>query len=634
MPTTPETLSFQAEVPELLDLMIHSLYSHREIFLRELISNASDALDRLRFEALSNEDLAGDAERLAIRLEVEPVGRILRVIDNGIGMSREELVENLSTIARSGTRRFLDAAREDEEGGAPALIGQFGVGFYSAFMVASEIVVETRRAGADAGWRWRSKGDGEFTLEEAEGLTHGTRIELRLRPKGEDEDDFQDFTDTGLLRGLVRRYSDFVEWPIEMAAALIEHGDDLPKESAWDGVEVVVLNSRKPLWARPKDEISDEDYAQFYKHVAHAWTDPLDTIHLKAEGTTEYTALLFLPAERTPDLFDPQRVGKSRVSLYVRRVFVMADCEDLLPTWLRFVRGIVDSQDLPLNVSREILQQNRVLGQIRKRLVKKVLDSLGTMLADRRDDYVTFWRAFGPVLKEGLVMDEENREAIAEVCLFETSHSEEPATLAEYVGRMKADQTEIFCLPAADREAAERSPHMESLRERGLEVLYLVDAVDEWVLERMTEHDGKPLRAIDKGAAVDAAAQEEVEAKEREMRSLLETLEGKLEGKVESVRFSTRLVDSAAVLVDSENSLGPQMEHLLRQSGQEPPPRKRVLELNPGHPVLERLRGLHEADPGSDRLADFTDLLYGQALLSEGSRRCRTRCASASWCPT
>ncbi len=622
MTTPPETVSFQAEVTELLDLMIHSLYSHREIFLRELISNASDALDRLRVEALKDDALLGVDRRLCIRLEVEPAKRLLKILDNGIGMSREELVENLGTIARSGTRRYLEALREKDGAGAsalPSLIGQFGVGFYSSFMVAGEITVETWRAGASTGTRWVSAGKGEYTLEEIEGGARGTSITLKLEPREDDDSDWQDFTDANLVRTLVQRYSDFVEHPVEMAAAHFADLADEQKTTSEEGIEVVLLNSMKPLWARPRDEVSQDEHRDFYRHLTHGWDEPLETIHLKVEGTAEWTALLYLPSERAPDLFDSQR-EKSRVSLYVKRVLIMHDCEELLPPWLRFVRGLVDSQDLPLNVSREILQKGRAVQRIRERLVKKTLDSLETMLAERREDYLRLWRAFGSILKEGIVMDHEQSERIASICLFESSASEEPTTLDEYIERM-GEREEIWCLEARDRVGAEGSPHFEAVRARQEEALFFLDPVDEWVLERLREYKSKKLVSLEKGevSSSNESEKEQREQREREHRDLLERLESELSEHVSTVRLSQRLVDSAAVLVDEEGTPGPHMERMMKQAGHDLPARKRVLELNPEHPVLERLKSLHDEDASSARVKEFADLLFGQALLAEGS---------------
>jgi len=622
--TITEAKPFQAEVTELLGLMIHSLYSHKEIFLRELISNASDALDKLRFEAVTRTELLPAGEQLRIRLSVDADARWLEIADNGIGMSRDEVVENLGVIARSGTRKFLDALRE-RGASTPELIGQFGVGFYSSFMVAERVTVDTQRAGEDYGTRWSSKGDGEYQLERLPRGERGTRIRLDLRATENAEDDAddrhaQDFCDPRLLADLVRKYSDFVEWPIEMEARHFEGDGTLKRSTGPDGVEVVTLNSRKPLWMRPKDEIQPDEYAQFYKHLTHTWTDPLETIHFKVEGASEYTALLFLPGERPFDLFDPQR-DKSRVSLYVRRVFVMADCEQLLPPWLRFVRGVVDSSDLPLNVSREILQQNRAMAQIHKRLVKKTLDALSSMLTNRRDDYLRFWKAFGPVLKEGVVMDRDNSEAVAALMLLPSTKEDSLTTLDEYIARMPAGQEKVYVLACDDVEAGKRSPHVEALRARGGEALLFVDPIDEWVLDRLREYKGKTIVPLDRGEVEDEseAAKFDREQKEREFRAVLERLETELGEHVQRVRLSTRLVDSPAVLVDDPHAVGPQMERLMRQSGQEPPPRKRILELNATHPIVERLRSLLESSGGGEQVKEWSELLFGQALLAEGS---------------
>ena len=624
MSTTQEKHVFQAEVSELLDLMIHSLYSNREIFLRELVSNASDALDKLRVEALSNDELLGVDKRLCIRIQIEPQKRLLRIIDNGIGMSRDELLENLGTIARSGTRRYLESLRsagEDGESGEPVpeLIGQFGVGFYSAFMVADRVTVDTWRAGEETGTRWISEGKGDFLLEDIEGGARGTSIELELKPRDEDDSNWQDFTDARVLAGLIARYSDFVEYPIEMAAAHLPDAPEDRKSTSEEGIEVVRLNSMKPLWARPRSEITEDEYAEFYKHLTHQWDSPLETVHLNVEGATSWTALLYVPSERPLDLFEPQK-DKSRLSLYVKRIFIMNDCEELLPPWLRFVRGLVDAQDLPLNVSREILQENRAVAKIRERLTKKLLDTFETLLADRREDYASFWAGFGQILKEGIVIEPDKAERVAGLCLFETSGGEERTTLDEYIERM-GDREEIWVLEAGDREAALSSPHLEAFAAREQEVLFLTDPVDEWVVQRLPEYKGKRLVQIDQGE-VDLggeAAKEALEEKEREHRDLLEALETVLSERVSSVRFSSRLTDSAAVLVDEAGAPGKHMERMMRQAGRDVPVRKRVLELNPDHAVVAKLGELHAADKGSDRLGEFAELLLGQAFLAEGA---------------
>ncbi len=611
--------AFQAEVKELLGLMIHSLYSHKEIFLRELVSNSGDALDKLRFEALTKPEMTADGAALTIRLDLDREARRLRVIDTGIGMSRAEVVENLGTIARSGTRKFLEALRAKGES-TPELIGQFGVGFYASFMVASEIEVTTRRADATQGVRWTSKGDGEFEIEDLDGLPRGTAITLTLRASAGDEDDAQDFCDPDTLRGLVRKYSDFVEWPIEMSAAFFEGDGSLARSTGADGVEVVKLNSQRPLWARSKDEITPEEYAAFYRHLTHDFSAPLESVHFKAEGTSEYTALLFIPSERPFDMFEPSR-DRSRIALYVRKVFVMADCADLLPTWLRFVRGLVDSQDLPLNVSREVLQHNRSIAQIRKRLVRKTLDALGVMLAQRRADYERFWSAFGAVLKEGIVVERDEAQAVATLALFASSKQEGTSTLDEYLARMPAGQDVIYVLSGSEVESARRSPHLEALTARGGEALLCVDPIDEWVLEQLREFKGKKLVALERGD-VDLSGEADKfdrENKEREFRAVLARLEGELSGQVKSVRFSHRLKDSPAVLVDAPDALGRHMERMLQHSGKPAPKRERILELNADHPLTQRLKHLHDADAASPRIKDWGELLLGQALLREGS---------------
>ena len=611
MPAT-ETHAFQAETRQLLDLVVHSLYTHEEIFLRELISNASDALDKLRFEVLT-ESRAGEGEsdlgELAIRLEVDPEARLLRVIDPGIGMSREEVIENLGTIARSGTKNFLEVlkAAEKTPSALPELIGQFGVGFYASFMVADEVELETKRAGEAKGVRWRSRGDGEYTLEDVDRDVCGTTVTLHLKPlESGDGETSTDYTSTALLRGIVKRYSDFIEYPIEME---VGEGEDR---------KVEVLNSKKPLWTRPKSEITDEEYAEFYKHHTHDWHEPLETIHFKAEGTTEYTALLYLPKERPLDLFDPSQ-AKSRIHLYVKRVFIMADCEELAAPWLRFVRGVVDSADLPLNVSRETLQHDRRTRQIQSRVTRKVLDALKKLLADRREDYAAFWGAFGPVLKEGIYYDEENKEEVAGLGLFASTAGDGLTTLAEYVERMPVAQKELYVLLAPDLETARRSPHLEAASARGREVIFLTDPVDEFVLQRLTEFQERPLKRIDRGEVdfEDEDEKEEREAKEKELEPVLEAVRKELAENVSDVRFSSRLTDSPACLVGEEHDLSPQMRRILEETGQAVPETKRALELNASHPLTARLSELVDADYG--RFGEACELVLGLALVAEGA---------------
>jgi molecular chaperone HtpG len=604
-----ENFTFQAETRELLDLVIHSLYTHKEIFLRELISNASDALDRLRFEALQQSEPAADTSGLRIRLEVDPEKRILEIDDNGIGMSRQEIVDNLGTIASSGTRGFLEAlkAKQDAAAALPELIGQFGVGFYSAFMIADRVEVETKRAGEEKGVRWTSDGKGEYALEDIDKAECGTTVVLHLKDASGEEGAL-DFTQDHVLRGVVKRYSDFIEYPIELETG---EGED---------AKVETLNSMKPLWTRPRSDVEDSEYVEFYKHLTHDWHDPLETIHFRVEGTAEYSALLYLPEQRPLDLFDPNQ-AKSRVHLYVKRVFIMEDCEGLMPVWLRFVRGVVDSSDLPLNVSRETLQHNRQLGQIKKRLTRKVLDTLAGILKDRRADYGGFWNAFGPVLKEGLYYDDENREELAKLALFASTAGDETTTLPEYLERMPVKQEEIYVLLAPDLASARRSPHLERFAEKGFEVLFLTDPVDEFVLQRFTEFGERKLRRIDRGELdlEEEEEKEEREAKEKELAPLLEAVRKELAEGVEEVRFSNRLTDSPACLVASEGELTPQMRRMLREQGQDVPEPKRVLELNACHPVVSRLEELSGDDADHARFAETCELLLGTALVTEGA---------------
>jgi molecular chaperone HtpG len=611
MPTV-ETHAFQAETKELLDLVVHSLYTHEEIFLRELLSNASDALDKLRVEGLRDRSLAVDLEGLSIRIVTDPEARTLSVVDNGIGMSRAEVLENIGTIARSGTKAFSRALKEVKAAAGalpdfPDFIGQFGVGFYSSFMVADEVVLETRRAGEAKGVRWRSRGDGEYTLEDLEGAELGTRVTLHLKAKDPEDAAARDYTEGRVLRDLVRRYSDFLAYPITLEEGGKKSGE--------------VLNSRKPLWTRSREEVKREEYVEFYRHLTHDWREPLETIHFKAEGASEYAALLYLPKERPFDLFDPAQ-PRSRVSLYVRRVFIMADCEELAPSWLRFVRGVVDSADLPLNVSRETLQANRQTAQIQKRLVRKVLETLGELLAERRAEYVEFWKHFGPVLKEGLWSDDAHREELARVALFASSAGEDLTNFSEYVARMPVAQTEIYALLAPDLEAARRSPHLEALRARDFEVLLFGDPVDEFVLQRLSEFEGRKIRRVERGDVDlgESGAPEERERldKETAFAALLEAVRKSLAGKVEDVRFSKRLTESPACLVAGEHDLSPQMRRMMRDLGQSPPPERRALELNARHPLVEQLHALSTRPEDVARFDETCEVLLGLAQVSAG----------------
>jgi len=606
MPT--ETIEFQAEARQLLQLMIHSIYSTKDVFLRELISNSSDALDKLRLAAYQDKDLQVDTSDLHISLETDPAERTLTVRDNGIGMSRDEVVELIGTIAKSGTGEMLAKLRQARESGDSSeqttteLIGQFGVGFYSSFMVADRVVMLTCRAGAPTGVRWESNGEGTYTISEVPDAPQGTSVTLHLKP--EDADDaMHDYTDPAIARATVKRYSDFITWPIRMAPA---DGEGEPE----------IVNSRKALWARAQSDVSDEEYAEFYRHVSHDWQEPLETIRLSAEGTFEYQALLFLPTHAPMDLF--MREAKRGVQLYVKRVFIMDDCEALVPEYLRFVKGVVDANDLSLNISREILQQDRQIQLIRKRLVKKVLSTVKSMLTNEPEKYATFWAELGRALKEGLLSDHDNRQAILEVCSFPSTHDpEKPTTLADYLSRMPAEQDAIYYATGESRSALENSPHMEAFRAKGYEVLLLTDQIDEVWIDAVPSFEDKELTSIARGE-VDLGG-DEVDADTKEgFDALTSWMATTLSEDVKEVRLSHRLVDSAAVLVGEPGDLTPTLEKMYRAMGQPLPKVKRTLELNPKHPLVTGLKAAHEARADDPALADTTHLLYGMALLAEG----------------
>jgi molecular chaperone HtpG len=596
-----ERREFQTEVRELLDLMIHSLYSHKDIFLRELISNASDALDKLRFEMLSRLELTplGDLE---IRLEVDGDARTLSVHDNGIGMSREEVVTNLGTIARSGTREFLKAVREQKDQVAPELIGQFGVGFYSSFMVADRLTVVTRRAGEETATRWESTGDG-YTLGDADRPGAGTTVTLHLKPKDE-EDGLGDYTDERVLKDIVKRYSDFVSYPIRL--------------------KTDTLNSMKAIWARGKDEVTDEEYREFYKHISHDWNDPLEHITVHVEGSFEARALLYIPSKAPFDL--NMRDGAHRgVQLYVKRVFIMDDWRELLPAYLRFVRGVVASDDLSLNVSREILQKDRQVQAIKRHLVRRLLAALREMKEQRPETYRTFWTEFGAVVKEALVSMEEGHDKVLELVLAPSTESADPVGLKDYAGRMREGQDAIYYLTALSRDAAARSPHLEAFRARGWEVLFFLDPIDELWLRLPRDFEGKTLVSAAASGLVLGTEEERTRAEEvrkeseESLKDVLMVLRAKLQDEVKDVRLSSRLTESPAVLVGEAGDLSPQMQELLRRAGQDVPKFKRVLELNPTHPIVTKLRQIHALDAKDSRLALYAELLHGQALLAEGT---------------
>ena len=619
-----EQLEFQAEARQLLDLMVHSVYSNKDSFLRELISNASDALDKLRLEAFRNKDLDVDTSDLHIEIEVDKGARTLTVRDNGIGMTRAEVVDLIGTLAKSGTAELRQQLREAKNAAASEeLIGQFGIGFYSSFMVADKIELLTRKAGESEATRWESSGEGTYTIESVDNAPQGTSVTLHLKPEDK-EDELHDYTAEWMIRSLVKKYSDFIAWPIWME---VERRTPAPQGEGEEGGEEVVtietetLNSMKALWARPKDEVSDEEYKEFYKHIAHAWDDPLEVIAMKAEGTFEYQALLFIPSHAPFDLFN--RDANVGVQLYVKRVFIMGDCDQLMPAYLRFIKGVVDAQDLSLNVSREILQQDRQITAIRRRLTKKVLSTIKDLQSERPEDYRTFWTQFGRVLKEGLMSDFDNQEALLRISSFASTHSEEePTPLAEYVERMKEGQEQIFYATGETRQQILKSPHLEAFKAKGYEVLLLTDPVDEVWVGAVTEFDGKPLQSVAKGE-VDLDSKEdkseaEREEQEKDFADLLAWLKETLSDHVTEVRLSTRLTESPACLITPTFGMTPALARMYRASGQVVPVGKRILELNPSHPLVTGLREAHKERVDDPSVAETAELLYGTALLAEG----------------
>jgi molecular chaperone HtpG len=607
--TRRETLGFQAEVRQLLDLMIHSLYSNREIFLRELISNASDACDKLRFEGLHNPALFEDDPELVIRVDYDAAQRTLTIADNGIGMSRDEVIANLGTIAKSGTREFFARLSGDQQKDAH-LIGQFGVGFYSSFIVADRVTVVTRRAGEnpDQGVRWESAGAGEFDIEMTAKPGRGTEVTLHLR-EGQD-----DLLSGSKLRSIIRRYSDHIVQPIRMRKE--EWKDGKPERQS--GEETV--NQASALWARPRSEIGDEQYKEFYKHVGHDFEDPLAWTHARVEGRSEYTQLLYIPSRAPFDLWD--RNARHGVKLYVRRVFIMDDAEQLLPPYLRFVRGIVDSADLPLNVSREILQESRDIEAIRGGCTKKILDLLAHIAGEDQPKYAKFWGEFGPVLKEGIGEDPAHRERIAGLLRFASTHADtadESVSLGDYFGRMKSGQQGIYYVTAETFNAARNSPHLEVFRSKGIEVLLLSDRVDEWVVGHLTEFEGKPLVSVakgglDLGALEDAAEKDEDRHEADEFKPFVDRLKASLGERVKDVRVTRRLTESPACLVADEHDMSANLARMLRTAGQPGPAWRPILELNPRHPVVARMRDEERS------FDDWASVLFDQALLAEGGQ--------------
>lgn len=608
-----ETLGFQAEVKQLMQLMIHSLYSNKEIFLRELISNASDASDKLRFEALSDDALWENDPELKIRVSFDKAARTVTIADNGIGMNRQEVIEHIGTIAKSGTRQFFESLTGDQARDAH-LIGQFGVGFYSAFIVADKVTLITRRAGltAEHGVKWESAGEGDYTLETVDKPGRGTEVILHLR-EGEDE-----LLSAWQLKSIIRKYSDHITLPIMMNK---EEWDEEKKEQV-SRDELEAVNQASALWARPKNEITQEQYDEFYKHVAHDFEAPLAHVHAKVEGKQEYTQLLYIPARAPFDLWD--REQRHGIKLYVRRVFIMDDAKQLMPYYMRFVRGVIDSNNLPLNVSREILQESKDIEAIRGGSVKKVLGMLDDLAENQAEKYATFWKEFGRVIKEGVGEDFANKERIAKLIRFASTHADtedQTVSLADYIGRMKEGQDKIYYVTADTFAAAKNSPHLEFFRAKGVEVLLLSDRVDEWMISHLTEFEGKKLQSVAKGDLdLDKLAGEE-EKKEQEQeadafKGLAEKIRETLADKVKEVRVTHRLTSSPACLVAGEHDMSGNLERLLKAAGQNVPMTKPILEINPKHALVQRLKDQTD----SEKFGDWSHILFDQALLAEGGQ--------------
>lgn len=617
-----ETRQFKTEVQQLLNLIINSLYSNQEIFFRELISNASDAIDKLRFRSQTEPELLDDDSEFRIKISADPAQRSLTISDNGIGMSYDEVLENIGTIAKSGTTAFLEALEKSKKENmlTPELIGQFGVGFYSSFIAAERVTLVTREAGTNTAVKWTSTGDGSFEIEETQKATRGTDVMLSLKPK---EDEGEDFTDEWVIRRIIKQHSDFVSYPIVMD---VEKDEPIPeKEQVLDKagkpigdttrkvVREETLNSMKAIWLKPKNDVTDEEYNEFYKHLSHDWNDPLDRLHLKMEGTTEYSVLLYIPSKAPFDLFSPER--KHGLQLYCKRVFIMDDCKELIPDYLGFVKGVVDAPDLNLNVSREILQQDRLVRNIRKNLVKKLFDMLSGM---EKEKFETFYAEFGPVLKSGIHTDVENKDKIAELIRYKTTKSDSAfISLKEYVSNMQPDQKDIYYITGENLSSIMNSPHLEALKEKEYEVLLLTDPVDEWVVMSLTEYDGKPLKSGEKG---DLEIDEDSKVDRGDWAALFEHIQIRLDKTIKEVKPSTRLKDSVACLSGDTYDMSAYMEKILKSTGQTMPETKRVLELNTAHPVLTKLKELFDKDKKSDAVNDYADLLLDVAIIGEGGK--------------
>ena len=619
-----EKKEFKTEVQQLLDLVIHSLYSNKDIFLRELISNGSDAIDKLRFNALSDKKLLKDQTDFRIKLFTDNDAKTLIIEDNGIGMTKDELEANIGTIASSGTRRFMEEIKKGNSSDNPELIGQFGVGFYSAFMVADKVTLKTRPAGSDESWTWQSSGDGSYEITEGGREKNGTEITLSLK------EDCRDYIVEFRLREIIKKYSDFVEYPILMDITreepeLDEEGK--PKEGVEKKVTITeeTLNSMKAIWMRPKSEVKKDEYNDFYKHISHDYTDPFKTIHYSAEGTLEFKALLYLPSKAPFDMFQHEGI-KHGINLYVKRVFIMDNCEALVPRYLRFVKGVVESNDLPLNVSREILQEDLIIKKIEKNVTSKILTTLKGMMKKSKEDYINFYKEFGKVIKEGIEVDPTNKDKIKDLLLYESSKTKpgEYISLKEYTERMIPDQKNIYFLTGDSRATVDNSPHLEVFKKKDVEVLFMTEPVDEFILPGFGEYTDKSLKSIAQGD-IDLGTEEEKKIAEEQKKevtgkykNLIKKIEESLKEDVKEVRLSNRLTDSPSCLVTDEGDINPQMERIFAAMNQPVPEVKRILEINPDHPVIEKMNKIFESDKKDSKVSDFSELLHNQALLTEG----------------
>lgn len=611
-----ETHQFKTEVQQLMNIIIHSLYSNREIFLRELISNASDAIDKLRFRAQTEPELLGDDTELKIRITADKEKGTLEISDNGIGMTHDEVVENIGTIAKSGTAGFLESFSAASREGVvtPELIGQFGVGFYSAFIVADKVTLITRAAGHERGTRWESAGDGSYTIETVDKETRGTTILLKLKKAEKDE---QDFTEEWTIRGVIKKHSDFVAYPIVMDVERTEpvlDAEGKPEEGKTEKViREETLNSMKAIWAKDKKEVTEEEHNEFYSHISHDWNPPLAHLHLKLEGTTEYNALLYIPAKAPFDLFTNEQ--KHGIQLYSKRVFIMENCKELMPQYLAFVKGVVDAPDLNLNVSREILQQDALVRNIRKNLVKKILELLEGL---EQEKYETFYTEFAHIFKAGISQDFENKDKIAALLRYKTTHSDgKYSSLADYISRMKPDQKDIYYITGDSLTSLLNSPHLERLKEKDIEVLLMTDPIDEWVIRDLHEFEKKTFKSAEKG---DLDLEGLDNTKKEQYSALFDFIKARLEEKVKEVKPSTHLKDSVACLSGDEYGMSAYMEKILKATGQDVPRNKRVLELNMDHPLLAKIKALYEKDRDAPALKEYTDLLFDMAVISEGGK--------------